>query len=77
MIHKTHTHMHAHTHTHTHTCTHACTHTHTHTIATVYLCNVGGTQENHYSLDLHANLDERFGIFALRFSSDNKEILAS
>lgn len=43
----------------------------------VYLCNVEGTQENHYSLDLSPNFDDRFGIFALRFSSDNKEIVAS
>ncbi|CAI8014252.1 DDB1- and CUL4-associated factor 11 [Geodia barretti] len=43
----------------------------------VYVCNVYGEEENHYSLDLRPDTLDRFCVFSLRFSSDDKELITA
>ena len=44
----------------------------------VHVCNVGAREEDkHYSLDLLPQDESRFCAFAVRFSNDGNEIVAS
>jgi WD repeat-containing protein 23 len=43
----------------------------------IYVCNVYGEEENHYSLDLRPDTLDRFCVFSLRFSSDDKELITA
>lgn len=43
----------------------------------VHMCNVHGTDQHHYSLDLHPDEDTHFCAFCAIFSPDNKDILAA
>ena len=44
---------------------------------TVNLCSVYGEEEPYTPLDLKPDHDRRFCAFAIDFSNDNKEIIAS